>query len=131
LLKPELDWNQIASFLVTRLQYSTKKVEHMRNIALAVAAAAVCTSAPLFIGSVPAKAESLKMAQLDVQVGRDRDDHAIRERSERRERRDRDVTVGFGPGGLTVGPRQRCRMVTTTIERDDGRRVTRRERQCD
>ena len=80
LLKRELDWNQIASFLVTRLQYSTKKVEHMRNIALAVAAAAVCTSAPLFIGSVPAKAESLKMAQLDVQVGRDRDDHAIRER---------------------------------------------------
>ena len=33
--------------------------------------------------------------------------------------------------GVTVGPRQRCRMVTTTVERDDGRRITRKERRCD
>jgi hypothetical protein len=41
------------------------------------------------------------------------------------------TTVGVGPGGVTVGPRQRCRMVTTTVERDDGRRITRKERRCD
>ena len=35
------------------------------------------------------------------------------------------------PHGVTVGPRQRCRMVTTTVERDDGRRITRKERRCD
>jgi hypothetical protein len=35
-----------------------------------------------------------------------------------------DTTVGVC---LTVGPRQRCRMVTTTVERDDGRRITCRE----
>ena len=35
------------------------------------------------------------------------------------------------PGGRHVGPRQRCRTVTTTVERDDGRMVTRRERRCD
>ena len=38
---------------------------------------------------------------------------------------------GIGPGGVTVGPRQHCRTVTTRIERDDGRMVTRRERRCD
>ena len=48
-----------------------------------------------------------------------------------RDRRDLDATVGFGPGGVTIGPRQRCRMVTTTIQRDDGRTITRRERRCD
>jgi hypothetical protein len=65
------------------------------------------------------------MAQgVDVQIGRDRYD-----------RYDRDcgregATVGIGPGGVTIGPRQRCRMVTTTIERAD-RAITRRERRCD
>ncbi len=44
---------------------------------------------------------------------------------------DSDTTVGVGPGGVTVGPRQRCRMETTTIEGDDGRRITRKERRCD
>jgi hypothetical protein len=105
----------------------------MRNIALAMAAAAVLTSAPLLIGTTPAKAEGLKMAQVDVQIGRDRDDQ-YRDRGERREgreRRDRDLTVGFGSGGLTVGPRQRCRNVTTTIDTDDGRRITKRERRCE
>lgn len=28
-----------------------------------------------------------------------------------------DTTVGVGPGGVTVGPGQRCRMVTTKVER--------------
>jgi hypothetical protein len=44
---------------------------------------------------------------------------------------DSDVTIGVGPGGVTVGPRQNCRMVTTTVERDDGRTITRKERRCD
>jgi hypothetical protein len=99
----------------------------MMRIALAMtAAAAVLTTGPLV---TPAKAQGVKMAQgVDVQVGRDRDDRYYRER---RGRYDSDTTVGIGPGGVTVGPRQRCRMVTTTVERDDGRRITRRERRCD
>ncbi|MEH2552875.1 hypothetical protein V1286_000404 [Bradyrhizobium algeriense] len=103
----------------------------MMKIAFAVAAAAaVLTTAPLV---TPAKAQDVKqgvkMAQVgvDVQVGRDRDDRYYRDRR----RYDSDTTVGVGPGGVTVGPRQRCRMETTTIERDDGRRITRRERVCD
>jgi hypothetical protein len=97
----------------------------MMKIALAMAAAAAVltlTTAPL---ATPTKAEELKMAQVDVQIGRDRSDRYDRDR-----RRD-DATVGIGPGGVTIGPRQRCRMVTTTVERDDGRTVSRRERRCD
>lgn len=60
-----------------------------------------------------------------AQGGRDRDDR------DRRRRNDSDVTIGVGPGGVTVGPRQNCRMVTTTVERDDGRTITRKERRCD
>ncbi|MGF6307121.1 hypothetical protein ABIB82_007010 [Bradyrhizobium sp. i1.8.4] len=98
----------------------------MLRIALALGAAAVAlTTSPL---SNPANAEGVKMAQgVDVQIGRDRDDRYERDRY----RYDRDTTVGVGPGGVTVGPRQHCRMVTTTVERDDGRMVTRRERRCD
>jgi hypothetical protein len=100
-----------------------KEDPHMMKIAFAVAAAAaVLTTAP---PATPAKAQDLKMAQgIDVQIGRDRYD---------RDRRwnDPDVTVGVGPGGVTIGPRQRCRTVTTTVERDDGRTITRRERRCD
>jgi hypothetical protein len=100
----------------------------MMKTAFAVAAAAaVLTTAPLV---TPAKAEGIKMAQgVDVQVGRDREDRYDRDR--RRGRYDSDTTVGLGPGGVTIGPRQHCRMETTTIERDDGRRITRRERRCD
>jgi hypothetical protein len=98
----------------------------MMKIALAVATAAVVlTTAPLV---TPAKAQGVKMAQVDVQIGRDRDDRYDRDR---RRQYDSDTTVGVGPGGVTVGPRQRCRMETTTIEREDGRRITRRERRCD
>ncbi|MDE5453287.1 hypothetical protein GWE18_10485 [Bradyrhizobium sp. CSA112] len=101
----------------------------MMKIALAVAtAAAVLTTAPLV---TPAKAQDVKqgvkMAQVDVQVGRDRDDRYYRDRR----RYDSDTTVGVGPGGVTIGPRQRCHWETRTIERDDGRRITRRERVCD
>ena len=97
----------------------------MMKIALTAAlAAAVLLPGPLLVGSVPAKAQNLKMAQVDVQLGRDRDDSY-------RHRRDSDVTVGIGPGGVTVGPRRNCRMVTTTIDRGDGRMMTRRERRCD
>jgi hypothetical protein len=97
----------------------------MTKIAFAVAAAtAVLMNAPLLGATFPAEAQNLKVAQVDVQIGRDRDDRD-------RGRRDRDVTVGVGPGGVTVGPRRDCRMVTTTIRRDDGRTITRRERRCD
>ena len=98
----------------------------MMKIALAVAAAAaMLTTAPLV---TPAKAQGVKMAQgVDVQIGRDRDDRYDRDR---RRRYDSDTTVGVGPGGVSVGPRQRCRMVTTTVERGD-RTITRRERRCD
>jgi hypothetical protein len=98
----------------------------MMKIAFAVAAAAaVLAPAPLLVGSIPAKAQELKMAQgVDVQIGRDRSDRYDRDR------RRNDATVGIGPGGVTIGPRQRCRMVTTTIERGD-RTITRRERRCD
>src|SRR5712664_3547926 len=111
-----------------------KEEPHMMKITLAVAAAAaVLTTAPL---ATPAKAQGVKMAQgVDVQIGRDRDDRYDRERDDRydrdRRRYDSDTTVGVGPGGVTVGPRQRCRMETTTIEGDDGRRIKREERRCD
>ena len=102
----------------------------MMKITLAVAAAAaVLTTAHV---ATPAKAQGVKMAQgVDVQIGRDRDDRYDRYDRDRRGRYDSDATVGVGPGGVTVGPRQRCRMETTTIERDDGRRITREERRCD
>src|SRR5258707_13748495 len=98
----------------------------MMKITLAVAAAAVAlTNAPI---ATPAKAQGVKMAQgVDVQIGRDRDDRYDRDR---RGRYDSDTTVGVGPGGVTVGPRQRCRMVTTTAEGDDGRRITPQQRRC-
>ena len=98
----------------------------MMKITLAVAAvAAVLTTAPLV---TPGKAQSVKMAQgVDVQVGRDRDDRYDRDRR----RHESDTTVGVGAGGVTIGPRQRCRMETTTVERDDGRRITRKERRRD
>jgi hypothetical protein len=75
---------------------------------------------PLLVGAIPAEAQNLKMAQVDVQIGRDRD----------RRRGDQGTTVGVGPGGVTVGPKQKCRMVTTTVEQG-GRTVTRKERRCD
>src|SRR4030095_14684102 len=97
---------------------------HMMKISFAVAlGAAVLMPAPLLLGTTPAEAQNLKMAQgIDVQIGGDRD---------RRRRNDSDVTVGIGSGGVTVGPRQNCRMVTTTVERADGRSITRQERRCD
>jgi hypothetical protein len=98
----------------------SKEEPHMMKIVFAVAAAAaVLAPAPLLVGSIPAEAQDLKMAQVDVQIGRDRD-----------RRRDSGTTVGVGPGGVTVGPKQKCRMVTTTIEQG-GRTVTRKERRCD
>lgn len=99
-------------------------------IKIALAAAAALMIAPVVAGTAPARAADgpvagLRMAQVEVQVGRDHDD----DNYERR--RHRDVTVGVGPGGIAVGPRSHCRTVTTWIERDDGRRVKRTERRCD
>jgi hypothetical protein len=92
----------------------------MMKVALAVSAAlAVLITVPL---STPAKAQGV-----DVQIGRDRSDY---DRDYRR-RYDSGTTVGIGAGGVTVGPRQRCRTVTTTVERDDGRMIRRKERVCD
>src|SRR5258708_14525754 len=87
---------------------------HMLKTVLAVsAAAALVTTAPLV---TPAKAEGVKMAQgVDVQVGRDRDYY--RYDRDRRYNRDHATTVGVGPGGVTIGPREHCRMVTTTVDR--------------
>jgi hypothetical protein len=107
----------------------------MKRIALAAATAAIIfTAGSSFGGVIPAKAENLKIAQVEIQVGRDRDvdrDRDVRDERSHRDRRDSGATVGVGPGGITVGPRERCRTVTTTVERDDGRRVTRKERVCD
>jgi hypothetical protein len=98
----------------------------MKIVLAATAAAVVLTTAPLV---TPVKAEGVKMAQgVDVQVGPDRDRYYDRDYDRRR---DRDVTVGIGPGGVRVAPGERCRMVTTTVEREDGRSITRRERRCD
>jgi hypothetical protein len=95
----------------------------MMKIAFVLAgAAAVLTTTP---SATPTKAQELKMAQgVDVRIGRDRYDRYDRDRGRE------GATVGVGPGGVTIGPRQRCRMVTTRIERGD-RTITRRERRCD
>ena len=85
------------------------------------------TTAPLV---TPAKAQGVKMAQVDMQTGLHYRRPRRRDYRDRR-RYDSNATVGVGPGGVTIGPRQRCRMETTTIKRDDGRRITRRERVCD
>jgi opacity protein-like surface antigen len=101
----------------------------MKMIGLVVATAAAVSTAASFAGVISANAGGLQIAQagVDVQVGRDRD----RYRDEHRDSRDSGVTIGVGPGGVRVGPRERCRTVTTTVQRDDGRTVTRKERQCD
>jgi hypothetical protein len=115
----------------------------MKMMLAAATAAAVVIAVPWYAGSVPAKAEGLKMAQVDVQIGRDRDEKSVRDRDEkdRRDRRDEgakrdreggNLTIGVGPKGIEVGPkaRERCKTVTTTVERD-GRKETSRERRCD
>jgi len=95
----------------------TKEEALMMKIAfIAATAVAVLTTAPL---TAPAKAQGV-----DVRIGGDRYDH-------RYDRRRHDYTVGIGPGGVRVGPREHCRTITTRVERDDGRMITRRERRCD
>ncbi len=107
----------------------------MKRIALAMATAAVVLTAGSSFGVIPAVAENLRMAQLNIPVDRDRNVREDRDRRDEdrsdRDRRDSGVTVGVGPGGIVVRPKEHCRTVTTTVERDDGRRVTRKERVCD
>jgi hypothetical protein len=102
----------------------------MMKITLAVAAAAAVLTTDSLV--TPAKAQGVKMAQVDMQ-GRHLDDRDPSSYyGERRQRSDsNNATVGVGPGGVAIGPRQHCRMETTRIERGDGRRITRRERVCD
>ena len=76
----------------------------------------------------PSRAEGVRMAQVDMRTGLHIDDPAHYGADHRRY--DSNAAVGVGPGGVTNGPGQSCRMVTTTIKRDDGRRITRRERVC-
>ena len=97
----------------------------MMKIAFVVAAA-VLTTAPL---ATPAKAQGVKMAQVDMRTGLHIDDPANYSRDRRQY--DSNAAVGVGPGGVTIGPRQHCRMETIRIERGDGRRITRRQRVCD
>jgi hypothetical protein len=98
---------------------------NMTKIAFAALAGAAVLTMPLLVGNARVEAQELKVAQgIDVQIGRDGD-------RDRRRRNDPDVTVGIGPGGVTIGPKQRCRTVTTTVEQDNGRVVTRKERRCD
>ena len=100
----------------------------MMKITLAVAAAAaVLTIAQL---ATPAKAQGVKLAQVDMQTGRhldDRDDRYYRDLRGYNS----DTTVGVGPSGVTIGSGQRCRTVTTTVQGDDGRNIRRKERRCD
>jgi len=81
-----------------------------RAVAIAVV---VVVATPLLVVSNFAQSENLKLAQ--VGIGRDQ------------------PRIEIGPGGVRIGPkkRPRCRTVTTTIERPDGRTITRRERRCD
>jgi Tfp pilus assembly protein PilZ len=110
----EFLWNGV---LAAAVESSHQKGDcPMMKIAfIAAAAVAVLTTAPVI---TPAKAQGV-----DVQLGRDRDRDYDRRRN--------DTTIGIGPGGVTVGPRERCRTVTTRVERDDGRMITRKERRCD
>lgn len=103
----------------------------MKPVFAVATAVAMFAAVPVFTGATPAKAEGVRVAQaLDVQIGGDRD--RDRDRDVRRDRRDRDVTVGVRPGGIVVGPRrERCKTVTTTVIRDDGRRIRKTERRCD
>jgi hypothetical protein len=96
----------------------------MMKIAFVVAAA-LLTTVPRVI---PAKAQGVKMAQVDMQTGLHLDDPAHYGRDRRRY--DSNATVGVGPGSVTISPRHRCRMETTTIKRGDGRRTTRRAHVC-
>src|SRR5437899_1395343 len=124
-----MGWNYRDRILVNRAFQFSGRHQQMKTITCAMAtAAAMITAAPALVVTVPANGENLKMAQVDVQIGRDREDR-YRYRGDRD--RDRDVTVGIGERGVEVGRRHRCRTVTTSVERSDGRRVTRRERQCD
>jgi hypothetical protein len=87
---------------------SQRRKAHDEIAFVAAAAVTVLTTAP---PATPSKAEELKMAQVDVQIGRDRYDRYDRDRG-------RDgATVGIGTGGISVGPRQHWR----TVSRDDGR----------
>jgi hypothetical protein len=97
----------------------------------AAAATLLAVSFPVTPGNTQdsgSSGQQLRLAQgIDIQIGRDRDDGS------RRRYNDSDSTVGIGPGGITLEPRRRdnCRTVTTTVQQDDGRMITRQVLRCD
>jgi hypothetical protein len=95
----------------------------MRKMIFAVTAALAALTA---VPADAAGADNTKVAQVDVQIGPGGPDRAYRER-----RDDPDLSDGAGPGGVSARPGQHCREVSTTVEDDDGRTVTRREQRCD
>jgi hypothetical protein len=117
-----------------RLVIEERNTPMMKMTLAAATAAAMMIAVPWFAGSVPAKAEGLRMAQagVDVQIGRDRDDKDRRDKRDEGAKRDEggNLTIGIGPKGVEVGPKERCKTVTTTVERE-GRKETTSERRCD
>src|SRR5262249_31547394 len=83
----------------------------MMKVAFFVTAAALATATLV----IPAKAQDARMAQVDMQTGLHLDDPAHYNRDHRRP--DPNAAVGISPGGITSGPRQSCRVVTTTTKR--------------
>jgi hypothetical protein len=120
------------SCLGVRWQRTPRHLSRQMTKTFATAMAAA-TLLAVSLAATPGNAQDaarhdLRLAQgFDIQIGRDHDD------GYRRRRSDTDATVGIGTSGITVGPRRRenCRMVTTRIERDDGRITTRRTGRCD
>jgi len=74
----------------------------------------------------------MAQAGVGVEIGGDRDEKSRRDKRDEGTKRDDggNLTIGIGPKGIEVGPKEKCKTVTTTVERD-GRKETTRERRCD